>query len=1036
MADCTGPATSCGFETVLEDFKKNAQLTPKQSEDFKFDSLDGLRSTIHTIQNEQAAKKRMRHMKRLEPFLRTMEQYGKVVEIFVNTSEVLAFVWGPMKWLLIVASNYVEALDSLLDAYQAIWEELPSLNSFQQLLQDRPYLQNVLRWIYQDIMDFHKEAMAYFRQKTWRQVFQAAWRGFKLKIDLIKQRMQRHGNLIKMEATLAEFEEIRRLNQTTAIEFNNMRQAELDRKRNATIQWLSASNSQVVQEEYIEASSLCVGAGDWLVADHRFRNWSDLQYCSNPLLWMTGKPGAGKSVLVSRVVTEIQQFCKAQTILANQGISVAYFYCKHSDPDRNTFIAVARGILSQLLKQQPHLLDHLYEQSSMSGDISLSSKSLAQDLLNIALNGGKVTYIVIDGFDECDKKSRKEIISFFRAVVEALPPAEMDSIRCLFVGQDDGISPKDFTEIPKIPITPTDNRGDIHRFAEAWHSKIQSKLGLEDSKFNLVKFVTARSQGMFLFAKLAMENLFEQTSQEKFASELERFPEGLDEAYGRIVSRILDTQTAARRDDSLKLLEWLVCAKRPMKWYEIQGALCIDLQNDSGREIDFQARRFRETPKDLCASLVEFRKDRTVEFVHPTAKEYLIKKNLVNISLSENMISSLTLGYLTLPVMDQSGDELTIREAIMNGSFAYLEYAVACWSLHFRTALATHRGEDQLAMLCEDVDIFIESRYKNPETNKNALKDVVGKLSALKSSGCFERLCHAVSWAHRQLSIHGQAPSDDDVLDLSNILLDVRSVFEALAASQVTDEQRTVLENMYGHNWFKCPRINCLYFHRGFKSKSQRQHHVDRHDRPYMCILPECDASTFGFVTEALLNQHMDEEHGGRTESELEFPQPKKQKLGPLKAESKHACTICSKKFTRSHNLKAHMRKHANEKPFLCEVCKKGFARKHDLKRHESTHAEKKHVCSGVLKSGKSWGCNATFSRQDKLAEHFKTKTGQQCVMPVLAEEREEVKEGDQRNDFMDKLAGGLGIEPGQLVEKPLFLQHSSYVHTPTLATL
>jgi hypothetical protein len=35
---------------------------------------------------------------------------------------------------------------------------------------------------------------------------------------------------------------------------------------------------------------------------------------------------------------------------------------------------------------------------------------------------------------------------------------------------------------------------------------------------------------MFLYAKLVMENLGEQTSREKMMLELERFPSGLDEA--------------------------------------------------------------------------------------------------------------------------------------------------------------------------------------------------------------------------------------------------------------------------------------------------------------------------------------------------------------------------------------------------------------------------------------------------------------------------------------------------------------------------
>jgi len=35
----------------------------------------------------------MAYMKRLDPFLQTMEQYGKVINVFVNISSVVAFIW-------------------------------------------------------------------------------------------------------------------------------------------------------------------------------------------------------------------------------------------------------------------------------------------------------------------------------------------------------------------------------------------------------------------------------------------------------------------------------------------------------------------------------------------------------------------------------------------------------------------------------------------------------------------------------------------------------------------------------------------------------------------------------------------------------------------------------------------------------------------------------------------------------------------------------------------------------------------------------
>lgn len=44
----------------------------------------------------------MRNLSRILGFLEAMKQFGAVVEVFLNTSDILAFVWGPLKFLLLV----------------------------------------------------------------------------------------------------------------------------------------------------------------------------------------------------------------------------------------------------------------------------------------------------------------------------------------------------------------------------------------------------------------------------------------------------------------------------------------------------------------------------------------------------------------------------------------------------------------------------------------------------------------------------------------------------------------------------------------------------------------------------------------------------------------------------------------------------------------------------------------------------------------------------------------------------------------------
>ena len=87
--------------------------------------------------------------------------------------------------------------------------------------------------------------------------------------------------------------------------------------------------------------------------------------------------------------------------------------------------------------------------------------------------------------------------------------------------------------------------------------------------------------------------------------------------YARIVDRVLVKAPAPLRRDASRLLAWIICAVRPMRWREIQGAVSIDLVDQT---VNFEAQQLRNTAKELCGSLVEDRPDGSVILVHTTAK--------------------------------------------------------------------------------------------------------------------------------------------------------------------------------------------------------------------------------------------------------------------------------------------------------------------------------------------------------------------------------------------------------------------------------
>lgn len=79
------------FQKALENFKKD--LTVQQKREFAISTLQDVKDEVNKIQNQHGSAKKLRGMSRMSKFLEAMQQLEQVVSVFLNVSEVVAFIW-------------------------------------------------------------------------------------------------------------------------------------------------------------------------------------------------------------------------------------------------------------------------------------------------------------------------------------------------------------------------------------------------------------------------------------------------------------------------------------------------------------------------------------------------------------------------------------------------------------------------------------------------------------------------------------------------------------------------------------------------------------------------------------------------------------------------------------------------------------------------------------------------------------------------------------------------------------------------------
>ena len=191
----------------------------------------------------------------------------------------------------------------------------------------------------------------------------------------------------------------------------------------------------------------------------------------------------------------------------------------------------------------------------------------------------------------------------------------------------------------------------------------------------------------------------------------------------------------------------------------------------------------------------------------------------------------------------------------MSGYLGFEDYAIAKW-FHHVSALVEAGAEllqkesnmrADLNELSNALDDFT-SRYQEENWHDTIVPECAEKCRAFADHPFYGHLVAVTSHiytfqkkgfdARHVVSIRSLAAALERNRKLLETLPDKLSQAELQAFQQFYDVDRR----------FKCPKITCMYFSHGFKDAKSRKKHVNVHDRPYQCEVPECLAQECGFA--------------------------------------------------------------------------------------------------------------------------------------------------------------------------------------------
>lgn len=159
----------------------------------------------------------------------------------------------------------------------------------------------------------------------------------------------------------------------------------------------------------------------------------------------------------------------------------------------------------------------------------LRTNKTAREALNTCLKRVGITYVILDGVDECQQTEQKHIVQFWLSYASN----NGYSCHCALFSQDDENTRPLLAEMPAIQVNGEQHSTDVETFCKLEAEKVGKKFGLSPFETSrIASQVSLRANGMFLYARVVATNLLDQVKRADLFTEMrpDTFPHGFNEA--------------------------------------------------------------------------------------------------------------------------------------------------------------------------------------------------------------------------------------------------------------------------------------------------------------------------------------------------------------------------------------------------------------------------------------------------------------------------------------------------------------------------